>query len=343
MDNLIKIFKYSSDNVIITDYDFNILWSNRESDIFSVCNGNCSVYFKEMSLPLKSSEYYINFGSLLYECKVINYPEYESGIYVIQINDEDVLYSAVKSRGVKETLINQSGALRNAVAGINSSVVMLRRKLDEAEMYDEQKYLDITDGNCRKLLNTSAGIIELIHYADKEIEMSALNLSRIMDKFILKSSNILRNKIIFEQEIEDDLYVESDVNRLEFFLAALVVLARGDNKENNIIKITAERTEDCVSITVRSDSNGSDYDKTSFTQHVDMYKGSEFKVNLFVVERFCKVFGGRLLISADNETHALNVRLPLLKDVPTEAKQIINEYDEGVFSKYHIIYSDILH
>ena len=34
IENLKDLFKYSSENVVITDYDFNILWSNKSEDYF---------------------------------------------------------------------------------------------------------------------------------------------------------------------------------------------------------------------------------------------------------------------------------------------------------------------
>lgn len=344
MDNLIKVFKYSSDNVIITDYDFNILWFNKEDKFFSACGGNCSAFFINQLLPLKSGEYYIIRRGLLFECRVINYPDCENGVYVILTSGEDVIYSAVKCKGMREIIINQSAALRNAISGISCSGEMLRRVLDNAEMYDEQKYIDITAGNCCKLLNISSDTLELIHYADGNFEKRPMNLSLALEEFILKSSNVLKNKIQFEKKIATDLFIEADPDRFTVFMAAMIKLANSGNAENNIIKISAEQSGDFISVTVVPDSNGTDYAERKFAKHINMYEGDEVNLNLIIAERFCKVFGGTLFISND-EVRSFNVRLPYCsaESIPPILKTSSVRYDEGMFSKYHIIYSELLY
>ena len=48
IENLKDLFKYSSENVVITDYDFNILWSNKPRIIFCSA-GKAAVNFFRMS------------------------------------------------------------------------------------------------------------------------------------------------------------------------------------------------------------------------------------------------------------------------------------------------------
>ncbi len=80
IENLKDLFKYSSENVVITDYDFNILWSNKSEDYFLFGGKSCRELFQNEQLPLKSGEYNVKQNGLTFACRIINYPDCENGI-----------------------------------------------------------------------------------------------------------------------------------------------------------------------------------------------------------------------------------------------------------------------
>lgn len=347
MDKLKSIFACSSDNVIITDYSFNILWHNKEG-IFSFYGQNCSALFEKEQLPLASGTYCISHRGLFYECKVINYPDCENGVYVISTDNNDVMYSFVNCKGVKEVIINYSGAVRSAVSGIALSNDKLRKILLDSEKYEELEYNDITAGNCCKLLNTSTNILELINYADGNYKSRVLDLTAILGRFARKSADVLRNKVIIEINAEPKLYINADPDRLEIFLISMIIAVYNASHENNVINVTAEKIQaengnEYISLTASASSSGTDMSNKKFYEHLKLYSGSEYDTTLLVINRFCKVFGGTLYISdKPGEASALSVRLPLCKlDIILETST--TDYNEGFFTKYRIMYSDILY
>ncbi len=351
MENLIKLFACSSDRVIITDYDFNILWRNKNEEIFSLCDENCAAFFENETLPLNSGLYFIKHNGLFFECRVINYPDCENGVYVIQVSADDVMLSLIKCQSVREMLENQSSSLREAVAGISISSDVLRGALDKSELKSEQKYIDITIGNCCKLLKTSSNFNELIRYIDGSIERRKIDLSAVVRKFAEKSNNVLKGKVTIKTNIREELYINADLDRLEAFLISLVVVVNDEDTENNIITITLERMTDkrigdAVSITVAPDGNGTDNITRTFSEHIDMYNGDESNSDLIIVNRFCKTFDGTLIIfESSDKKRSFNVKFPFYDsfDNSIRLNTASLSYQDNRFSKYNIKYSKIIY
>lgn len=345
MDNLIKLFKYSSDNVILTDYDFNILWSNNKNDFFNVYGDNCSQMFQNVSLPLTSGTYYSNRNGLIFECKVINHPECGNGIYVIEASGEDVMFSSMKCQSMKEFYNNQAGLIRTAITGINASIELLRYELYEAELYESLNYLNSSYENCCKLLNLPTLFMELINYKNNDIETQIIDLSAALEEFIEKSSNILKKRIIFKKKIAPDLYIETDYERLIVFLASMVILATGEEHQNSTIKIVADDSEEYISVLFIPEHSDSDNNENNHSKHIDLYN-SEDKINIYltIADRFCKMFNCTLFTTCNkNNLITYGVKIPHIHSkVPIVMHSEKSIYGEGNYSKYHIIYSTLL-
>lgn len=353
MDNLKSVFAYSSDNVIITNYDFDILWFNRADEIFSCCGQNCSTLFQNEKLPLSSGKYYIYYCGLIYACNVINYPDLENGIYVISSDGKDIMYSFASCYGIREVLINQSGAIRNAVSGISFSTDKLKKILIENDSTDELKYVDIALGNCCKLLNATNGTLELINYSDNNIEINTIDFSEFLEEFVSVSSDVLGSKFVIEADIENELYIAADCDRLEMFLMSLVVLVNDADPENNIINIIAEkkRVENddfCVSLTVSVERCGTDISENKFSRFVKYYKGDQFSKEMFIINRFCRAFGATLYISGKSgKPRTFNIKLPCADGIGVKGrfntkKDMYDEKDD-IYSKFRIMYSDMIY
>lgn len=345
MENIKKIFACSSDSVIITDYNFNILWCNREEKIFSEYGGNCSELFKDETLPLKSDSYFLKHDGLIFECRIINYPDCGDGIYIIQTTGDDVMYSALKCRGVKEVMMNQSGTVREAVTGINGLKKVLSKPPCSSDRSGRQKYSDIITGNCCKLLKPMVNTVELIHYSEGNYEKTRINLSSELEDFLKETARTLAGSVEIRESVEPGLYISADSDRLRAFLLSLTVLTYGRNPENNIISFTAGRVGDCISLTVQPDGSGIDQTNRIITKHAVMYPGDEANSDLFIVNRFCKTFGGTLFISKYNDkSKGFSVKLPVC-DLPDglNLKSDKIRYRADEYSPYLIMYSDILY
>lgn len=344
VENLKDLFRHSSEIVLITDYDFNILWNNRseENSVFS--ETALSELFQKERLPLKSGEYTVRLRSQLITCRVINYPHSESGVYVIQTDGEDVMFSFIKRRGVKEFLMNQAGAVRQAVTGITFASNMLHKALDESDMYADHKYLDITMGNCYKLLKTASNTTELMRYDDGSIENKKIDVSAILEEIVKKCSEILGGSIEIRAEIQKDLYIKADMERFVACMLSLIILANDKNPENNIIILTAEKVMESVSITAKADRSGYSGSARVFSGISDLYDGDEVDSDLLVVKRFCNAFNGTLFISASAEDlKCLGMKFPYCDDTEpvAELSTFVRPYPEDKFTKYHIALSVI--
>lgn len=344
IENLKDLFKFSSENVIITDYDFNILWNNKSEDFFLINGLTCKELFQGENLPLKSGEYNVKHNGLIFSCRIINYPECENGVYVIQTDGEDIMFSFIKCSGIKEFLINQAGAVRQAVTGITFSSNMLHKVLEESDLYSDHKYLDITMGNCYKLLKTVVNTTELIRYTDGSIVMKKIDVSAVLREFTKKCSEILKRNIEIRMEIEDELYIKADLERFVSCLLSLTVLVNGKDPENNIIIFNAERIGGFVSITVKSDRSGFDGNARVFARTPELYEGDAVDSDLFVVSRFCKTFNGTLFVSgSSNDLKCFSLKFPYCDDVEpiAELSASVRPYPEDKFSKYFIVLSEI--
>ncbi|MGN1481520.1 hypothetical protein, partial [Porcipelethomonas sp.] len=311
IDVLKDLFGHSSENVYITDYDLNVLWCNKDDKDSAFSGISCRELFCDERLPLESGEYYVKYNGLIFSCRVINFPDCENGIYVIQSNGDDVMFSFIKCKGIREFLMNQSSVVRQAVTAITFSSNMLHNVLDEADLYSDHKYLDITMGNCYKLLRTVVNTNELIRYTDGSLTYEKIDLSVVTEEFIKNCRQILGDNIEIRPEIEKELYIKADTERLVACLLSLVVLVNGRNPENNVIIFTAERIGDFVSITAKAESSGLDSGSRTFSRDAELYKGDEVDSDLFVVSRFCRTFGGTLYVSgSSDEKRSFSMRFP---------------------------------
>ena len=342
MEILKNVFAHSSDNVFFTDYEFNILWCNNSGFLPVLETLKSNGLFRGESLPLKSGEYSLKCNGLTFLCRVINYPENE--LYVIMCNKDDALYSFIKCRTIQEFLINQAGAVRQAVTGITVSSNVLHRNLERAGLYTDSRYLDITIGNCYKLLRTVMNTTELIRYTDGSLESKLIDVSSVIKEFTSVCRSIIGSKIKLKAESERKLFINADPERFITCLLSMVILVNGKNPLNNIICITAEKIgEDWVSITARSDRTGEEPINRTFSKFNELYSGDELNSDLFIINRFCQEFSGMFFTAGDEANRSCSIKLPCSDnhDDIVEFNSSIRPYPTDKFSKYHIALSDI--
>ncbi len=346
MNSLKALFLHSSDNVIFTDYEFNILWTNKQDGFQMLCGENCQSLFENEKLPLKSDTYYIKQGPLHYECKVINYPETENGIYILQIKNNDILYSFINCDIIKKIIINQYAAIRDSVTGISFSNDILGNFLKNEKQYNYFKNIDISHGNCCKILKTTMNATELIHYAEGNIFKSKIDFSSHLENFIDNIKRVLNDKIQITSDIQTELFFNSDPERLTFFLLSVLILANDRKAENNVVSISAKHIDNYISLTFTPGKCGVDYSDKTFATHIKMFDGDDYNTDLFVVNRFCKTFGCTLFVSENEDgTRSFSIKLPFDYSAGNSInfKSNTDEYFNDAFSIYRIMCSDMLY
>lgn len=337
------LFLHSSENVFILNYDFKILWSNN-TDGKSIFSGvSINELFSGELLPLTSGEYFIKFDGLEFMCRVINYEK--MNLYVLQMSGDDVMFSYIKCNVVKEFLTNQAAAVRQSVTGIAFAGNMLQKVFDEENMQENKKYLDITMGNCYKLLKSVLNTTELIRYTDNTIENRRINLTSALESFTGICRNILKGQIDVFLKTQPEIYIKADPERLTACLLSLTVLVGRQNPGIGYIMYNAERVGDFISITVSSDNPEEKPVHRVFSEFNKLYLEESVDSDLFVVKRFCCTFGGTLFVAEGKENmgKSYSLKFPFCRasEGIAEFSSSVLSYHGDRFSKYHIALSDI--
>ncbi|MGN0622254.1 MAG: hypothetical protein ACI4I9_10340 [Porcipelethomonas sp.] len=343
IENLKSVFSHSSENVFFLDYDFNILWCSSQEFMPVLKNIREEGFFAGESLPLESGEYSLRYGGLIFMCRVINYSE--CGIYVVQSAKDDAFYSFFKCSTVQEFLINQAGAVRQAVMGITSSSSVIHKTLEDAGFYAGNRYLDITMGNCYKLLRTVMNTTELIRYTDGSVESVCIDVAETLDKFTSLCRDILDPKIKIRMKISDPkkLFIKADAERFTSCLLSMIVFVNGKDPLNNTIDINAGKIDDCVSVTIKSGRTGEETINRIYSRFNELYESENLNSDLFVISRFCREFNGTMLMAEEKDNKSCSIKLPVCKD--EEERTVFDSYKKSYpsdkFSKYHIALSAI--
>lgn len=338
-----NLFSYSSDNVYISDYNLNLLWYSRQNTLPENHSINLKELFTKEQLPLSSGEYFIKHNGLSYSCHVINYPECENGVYVIQTSDDDVMLSFIKSQTVQQFLMNCASDIRQAITGITFASNVLHKALDESDLFEEHKQLDITLGNCYKLMRTVFNMTEPMKYAADMIVHEKINVSDLMAEFANNCRKIIGGSIKIETHIQDNLFITADTQRLISCLLSMVILANGNIPENNVIVLSAEKIGNYVSLTAGSEQNGSDLPKRTFTHDEHLYKDDDVNYDLLTLSRFCRAFDGTLYVFGGEKEKTFSIKLPFCDspDAPIMLNSSVRPYPDDKFSVYHIMLSSI--
>lgn len=343
IDVLKDIFSNSSENVFIMNYDFEILWHNK-TDLLNFFSGTT---FKELlgkeNRVLESGEYFFTYNGLEFSGRIINYKEQK--LYVLQMSGDDVMYESIKSGAVREFFINQAAQVRQAVTGISFASNMLRKALDEAGMGDTGKLIDVTTGNCYKLLKAVLNTTELIRYTEDTSEAVKTDLTEALEEFAGICRKILKGQIDIVLKAAPGLYIKADPERLTACLLSLTVLTGRHNPGCGVIMFDAERVGDNVSVTASAKTEGEKTGKRVFSEFERLYESETADSDLFVVCRFCRSFGGTVFIADATETggKVYSLKFPFCSDSggTTKFSSSVRSYHEDRFSKYHIALSDI--
>ena len=297
-----NLFSYSSDNVYISDYNLNLLWYSRQNTLPENHSINLKELFTKEQLPLSSGEYFIKHNGLSYSCHVINYPECENGVYVIQTSSDDVMLSFIKSQTVQQFLMNCASDIRQAITGITFASNVLHKALDESDLFEEHKQLDITLGNCYKLMRTVFNMTEPMKYAADMIVHEKINVSDLMAEFANNCRKIIGGSIKIETHIQDNL----------------VITAGSEQNGSDLPKRTFTHDEHLYK------DDDVNYDLLTLSRFCRAFDGTLY------------VFGGE-----KKKTFSIKLPFCDSPDAPIMLNSSVRPYPDDKFSVYHIMLSSI--
>lgn len=341
-ETLQNIFSYSSRYVFILNYDFEVLWKNKNDaqDLFA--KADFSELLSGYNTPLKGGEYTLTYAGLEYSAEIINYPDSE--LYIVQMSGEDVMSGLVKHDSVRNYLSNQEAQIREAIAGITCVGDMLKRTLDETGLKDGEHYVDVATGNCYKLLRAITGTNELIKYSEAENSPTGIELISILEDFTETCKKIVKNGVNFILNAPAcKVYIMTDYDRLNTCLLELILLTCRNNARTKSVTISVKCIKDSVSITFYSDKLKKEPVRTMFSKFEKLYKSEVSDPDHVIVNKFCLQFGADLFVAdvAEDNCKSYSLRLPTCEGgiIMKSPKEKI-AYDK--FSKYHIALSEII-
>ena len=352
MKTIKKLFEYSSDSVVITDMEFNILERNKNAGKLLVfLSENCSEIFEDYEKPLASGNYISNIGGMDVEFKVIHYQEEPENddIYVIQTDADDILHSFLSKKDIRKLAENRAAAMRSYVSGIINSNEAIINLLGGRDDEDIRQFADIVSGNCCKLLRDSVCMNELVKYTyDNDLtgeQIPDIDLSEAAEEFVLSVKKLFKRKMMIELDTEKDIFIKCEPERLKMFFSALLIAANDNDPENNFISISVTRSGDDAIVSISAEQMGTDDQRGKYSKEEPLHKGEKSGVELLMIERFCKRYGGTIVFSegADN-TRTVSVKLPVISGKYSkrlETHELLSE--SGKFSKYEIMLSEILY
>ncbi len=348
MEELKNLFSHSEDIVVITDHDFNILWSNSSTSIFHEYGKCCRELFCGIPMPLKSRRYEVVHKGLVYECNVINYPHGEKGIYVLITEKKDLLMSFLSKIYIKNFFENQTGAIRNALTGLTMSNMELKRLLESQDKNKGMELLERNKVNACKMMHFAASVNELIRYTEKSDKVGTYDLAEILDIFIERSRKTLgelhgpnSGSIVFKGKYSRELYIKTDHSRLEACLLSLAVLTVNMDESKNIVMIQAGRKGKDIVLTFSSGFTGQFIIPRVYSQHIDMHDSEEYKICMLIVRAFCSRYECTLCINKDkagDESYSL-IMPPASSELVLEAQR--SNYGT-ILDNYDFFYSQLL-
>ncbi len=346
LELLKNLFSHSSENVFILNYELEILWCNKNESENFLKGVTLKTFFESETLPLESKEYFFRHNELEFSTRVINFPELS--IYVMQMSQDDVMFSFIKTKSVREMLLNQAAQIRESVMGISIASSSVQSELYELGILGDSKYYDITNGNCYKLLKTILNTTELTKYLENSSPPSVVNLTFVLEEFTDICSEILYGQIDISLKADQGLYIKADKERLMSCLLSLTILAKRSNPDCGSIIFFAEKNVDYISLTV---STGKDSGKTEknedkvLSDFNKLYESDSSNLDLLVVGRFCQTYEGNIFIadSPENGGKIYSLKFPFCNSGNGNASlhSPSTSYHNEKFSNYHIALSDI--
>ena len=337
-----KIFSHSDDYVFILNHSFEILWNNKEDCPNFFNTQALSQIAEERKTSLESGDYPIYYNGLEFSVKLINYSE--AGLYVIQMNGDDIISSIMRHKSVRNFLSNQEAQIRESIVGIAFAGDKLRKQLDECGLKEGERFADIATGNCYKLLRAFLGTNELIKYREEPTEPVKIELSSMLEGFADICARVVNGRIKFNCRVAShELYIKADAERLTTCLLELMLLTCRNSKTTESVTISADKINDSISLTFFSDCVKEEPVRSMFSKLEKLYKDSASDPDLVVINKFCTQFGASLFVAdiPEKESKSYSLCFPVCYDDGIIVKSPKTSVTTDRFSKFHIALSEI--
>lgn len=342
------LYSYSDKNVFITDYDYNVIWTNADNDY--IASGINSLKSRNNGQK-KSGEYEMPVNGLKYKYNLINYPNIDDGIYIIEVDKYDLIFSFLNCPEIYELVSDKTGAIRESIFEIVTSNNIINTCLEENMLYNEQKYLNLSVNSCFKLLRVMMNISELVNYTDKRKELldcRKTDVSKDVNDFAELCKSILRySNIIIKHEVEPDLFIVTDVERFSAMLVSFLIYAVKMEERCDVVIIKLYGTEKNVVLSITFDSLGTDEN----SKEIELSNRNEKEQDVCTVDSYeriikcyCEMFDSSYMHSTNkNKMSVFTLRMPKADEesYPINLNSPSVDALTNRFSKFHIALSEL--
>ncbi len=340
--------------VLITDENLKVIWSNDSSLLEKLGNTDLSEIFifdnEESSLTLSVK---------------INKEIHNVGIFNVKENNKTEGYvikflSVYDSKRLfcNERYLNSQmlffSMLRNNISGIVSISSMLQSSLESKEMYDELGYLNIQMNYCYKILAETVNPSEMSKYFLNIFNIKKLDLGQYLTKITDYVINIIRDpNINITCKCEDNVFINIDSDRFLVAIMNIIINSIQYNiSELKEIKVSLKKSDEYASISISD--NGIGIPKDVIEQMLKIIENNDIIVDQSiktgkgyaggydVISKFCKAFGGKILISSkEDEGTTVMLRIPLANNdsYPEHLQSETSDYLINRFSNVYLLVS----
>ena len=307
-DALKKVYANRPQTTLITDLSAAVIWASRE----------LPDYMKGVSLPelFKTADNgcnYFKINSTTYCFRLMFCPDIDNGIIIAELPEQSCSDELTSNPVFKSFHARHDALLRQIIFGIVNCTELLNTALIDNDMYNDLDYLNITVGNCRRLLKTQMNVSELIKLSDKSMHSVAIvDLSKTVAEFCDILQDMLRNKFItFNRNIQPDVYISIDADRLTSCLLCVFLLAYGKDAAQNYIEFSVQRSGESAVFSINVQSQGI---KTrapeipeDFSPFCEYGEGSELESEENLLRRFCDTFNASFISYKNEETKSYTI------------------------------------
>ncbi len=197
--------------------------------------------------------------------------------------------------------------IRSNLMEIVSCAERLELSLEDADIYEEMGTVNRIVSSCYKVLSAVINTEEMAKL-DEYNPVSFCLSDLVNDMINVCRSKLRRSRIEIISEVEDNVYVEADPDRLTSCVMSLIVNAiKNIDKDDGIVKIKISKLSGSASITVSDNGYGADPEKIE-----ELLSNTESNTGLAVVGKFCREANTSIIVD-DNADGGLifSFRLPL--------------------------------
>ncbi len=354
---LCEVFSNSTTtSAMITDGEFNLLWTNNE-DLIDLTGENISScisfphnYQKEDNVIAQASFNDNNFSINLL-------PVFEGNKlvgFLLRLITHKELNDHQLNRDFNESQVEYFSHIRGHVSGIISCCMMLSESLEQHELYDELNVLNNQLNYCYKLLASLLNRSEIAKYSFALHNITRVNAGNFINDIIMIVNALLRStNISVESTVKNDVFIDVDADRFVVLLLNIIVNAVQNNIE--------EKREICISLTsddnnailsILDNGNGmsketieSIFSKTTQGTVNTMNFDKKSSLGFYIINYFCNAFKATMYLSSkENEGTTISLRIPLSKDnnFPDFVESKTSEYLTNRFSNIYVALSQIV-